>query len=289
MKPCSIYAKRGDLNNAIADWEAVLRINPNHAAAREYIVTVGVGALAVSTINLEDRITRIGTAAGASAKETNEFKRRLFEVAQMPDIKVKPDSLLAAADTITGTGVSLEYVEANLRTIGLAIQGIGLSGEEAGSIFNTFEKLGFSADETALAMDKLADISDAGKGMGASDLIKALPGLMEVHSAIGDTAGNMEDLFIAMQVLGRGTKSPMKAVSTFTATMQELADPNKRQMLEQTFGVMIRDENTGKMRDFADIMQDLVAKINSAISIHCPKYLVIPPWMQFGPTNGGAV
>ena len=227
-------------------------------------VTVGVGAMVAATVNIEDRVTRIGTAAGATARETNEFKRRLFEVAQMPDIKINPDSLFAAAETITGTGISLEYVEKNLRTIGLAIQGIGLSGEEAGAMFNTFEKLGYSAEETAAAMDKLADISDAGKGMGANDLIKSLPGLMEVHSAIGDTAGNMEDLFIAMQVLGRGTKSPMKAVSTFTATMNELADPAKRQELEKYFDVMIQDKTTGKMRDFADIMKDLIAAKDKA-------------------------
>jgi tetratricopeptide (TPR) repeat protein len=33
------YYNVGDLDRAIADWEEVLRINPNHANAKQYIET----------------------------------------------------------------------------------------------------------------------------------------------------------------------------------------------------------------------------------------------------------
>jgi cytochrome c-type biogenesis protein CcmH/NrfG len=34
------YAKKGDLDRAIADWEAVLRLDPNNAGARQAIEVI---------------------------------------------------------------------------------------------------------------------------------------------------------------------------------------------------------------------------------------------------------
>jgi hypothetical protein len=212
-----------------------------------------------SVINIDDKLVRVGTAAGASAKDINGFRRAVFATAQMPDIKMDTAGLIEASEVITGTGVSLGFVQNNLRNIGLLMKGVGLSGAEAGALFNGFEKLGYTTGQISSSMDRMADLTDAGKGMGLNFLAKALPGLMEMHSVIGDTPEDMEKLVTAMQVLGKGTKSDTRAVAAFNSIMNELADPQKRDALQRGLGIKIKNEDTGRMRDFGGVMKDLAA------------------------------
>ena len=220
-------------------------------------VAVGFGAAIKATIDLDDRLVRIGTNAGASADKVNKFKRQLFDVAKAPDVKMNTDSLLAAVETLTDKAVGLDFVEKNMRNIALAMKATGINGQEAGNAFAVFEKLNYSSEEILDTLNKMSVISDSAGGFGLSKFTQAMPGLMEMNSTIGDSSDDLIKLYNSMQILGKGTKNETRAVAAYNAMLTELSDPRKQEILQRQLGIKVRDEDTGKFRDFSDILKEI--------------------------------
>jgi hypothetical protein len=84
---------------------------------------VSIGALSTvkSTIDLDNRMARLGLTANASAQEVNDLKRQIFEAAQMPDVKLDTDSIISGLEVIMTKVGDLQFVEDNVRNIALAI------------------------------------------------------------------------------------------------------------------------------------------------------------------------
>ena len=222
-------------------------------------VTLGFGAAVKASIDLDDRLVRIGTDAGASAEEVNKFRRQLYDVARAPDIKMDTAPLLDAVEVLTGKAIGLEFVEENIRSIALAMKATGISGEEAGNAFAVFEKLGYSSDEILSTLDQMAVIADTAGGFGLSKFTQAMPGLMEMNSTIGDSSEDLIKLYNTMQILGKGTKDEAKAVEVYNAMLTELSDPRKQELLHRQLGIQVRDKDTQQFRDFGDIMNEIAA------------------------------
>jgi hypothetical protein len=88
-------------------------------------LTLSVGAAAKGVIEMDQRMTRLGISANASADEVSKLKRAIFDAAQMPDIKVDPSGIIGGIETIVNKTNDLQFAQDNLRNIGLAIQATG--------------------------------------------------------------------------------------------------------------------------------------------------------------------
>ena len=221
-------------------------------------VTIGVGAAVKTYIDLDDRIVRIGTDIGATAKQTNELKRSLYEVAQDPAIKMGTDSLMSAMETFSGKNFDTEFIKDNLRDVGIAMKATGASGEEMANFFIESYKKGMDKNEIKKSLDDMSVIGDQlHNQFSLSAFTKALPGLEAVNTLLGKSAMNTTELFTAMNILGAGTKSPQRAVAAYSSIVNELADPKKQEALYK-LGVKVRD-SSGQFRNLSDILQDIAA------------------------------
>ena len=222
---------------------------------------VSIGALAAvnSTINLDERMVRLGLSANASAAEINELKRQIFETSQMPDIKLNTDSIISGLEVIMTQGGDLEFVRDNVRSIALAMQATGVSGDAMGAVFHEFAKFGYSVEEILPLLDDL--VAQGGKGKFTfGEFAKNAAAVYTAYSNIGSSPEHIRKANAAMQILTAGTRSSQAAVRALNSTMEELSDPEKQRKLRNFFGINVRDSATGEFRDFSDIMFDIAAK-----------------------------
>lgn len=219
-------------------------------------VSLSLGAASNQIIDLDARLTRMGMTADASAEQINALKQKIFEAAQDPNIKMDPSKIVDALDVVMTKTGSLEYVEANIKNIAVALQASGAAGEEMGDVFSEFQKKGFAAAEISQLMDDLVKQGDQGE-YTFQKFAKTGKAVLSSYSTIGSTVEDVKKLNAVMQVLTAGTPSEDVAATALNSIISELSDPKKQEQLG-IIGVRVRD-TAGNFRDLADIMQDILA------------------------------
>ena len=193
--------------------------------------------------------------ADASAEQVNKLKQKIFEAAQDPNIKIDPSKIIDALDVVMTKTGNLEYVEDNIKNIAVALQATGETGESIGDVFSEFQKFGYSAESITGLMDDMVKQGDQGE-YTFGKFAKTAKAVLSAYSPIGTSVEDTKKLGAVMQILIAGTKNEEAAVTSLDAIMSELSDPKKQEQLG-LIGVAVRD-NTGKFRDLADIMQDVL-------------------------------
>ena len=218
-------------------------------------VSLSLGAASNQIIDLDARLTRMGMTADASAEQVNRLKQKIFEAAQDPNIKMDPSKIVDALDVVMTKTGNLDYVEANVRNIAVAMQAAGSAGEDMGDVFSEFQKRNYSADKISHLMDVLVKQGDQGE-YTLQKLAKTGKAVLSSYSTIGDTVEDVKKLNAVMQILVADTKNEELAATALDAVISELSDPKKQEKLG-IIGVAVRDTE-GKFRDLADIMDDIL-------------------------------
>ena len=219
-------------------------------------VSLSLGAASNQIIDLDARLTRMGMTADASAEQINTLKQKIFEAAQDPNIKIDPSKIVDALDVVMTKTGSLEYVEANIKNIAVALQASGAAGEEMGDVFSEFQKKGFAAAEISQLMGDLVKQGDQGE-YTFQKFAKTGKAVLSSYSTIGSTVEDVKKLNAVMQILVADTKNEELAATALDAVIAELSDPNKQEKLG-IIGVRVRD-SAGEFRDLAEIMDDVLA------------------------------
>jgi len=219
-------------------------------------VSLSLGAASNEIIDLDARLARMGMTADASAEQINALKQKIFEAAQDPNIKIDPSKIVDALDVVMTKTGSLEYVEANIKNIAVALQASGAAGEEMGDVFSEFQKKGFAAAEISQLMDDLVKQGDQGE-YTFQKFAKTGKAVLSSYSTIGSTVEDVKKLNAVMQILVADTKNEELAATALDAVIAELSDPNKQEKLG-IIGVRVRD-SAGEFRDLAKIMDDVLA------------------------------
>lgn len=218
-------------------------------------VSFSVGAATKEIIELDNRLTRIGLTADASAEQVASLKQKVFEAASDSSIKIDTTSINDALDVVMTKTGDLKYAEDNIRNIAIAIQATGEQGASIGSVFAEFQKFGYSAEQITQLMDDMVKQGDQG-AFTFGEFAKAGSAVISAYSPIGTAPEDIKKANAAMQIIMKGTKSAEIAVTALGSAMSELSSPDKQQKL-MAIGVRVRDES-GKFRDFNDIMADLL-------------------------------
>lgn len=218
-------------------------------------VSLSVGAATKEIIQLDNRLTRIGLTADASAEQVNQLKQKVFEAASDSSIKIDTTSINDALDVVMTKTGDLKYTEDNIRNIAIAIQATGEQGASIGSVFAEFQKFGYTADQITNLMDDMVKQGDQG-AFTFGEFAKAGSAVISAYSPIGTAPEDIKRANAAMQIIMMGTKNAEIAVTALGSAMSELSSPDKQAKL-MAIGVRVRDES-GKFRDFNDIMADLL-------------------------------
>ena len=227
---------------------------------------VGVGMAVNHVIALEARLTRLGTQAGVSQDHMEALNARIYQVAQAPDIRIDSGSMLDAIDSIIERTGDLQFVEDNLRSIGLAMQATGGDGASIGGLFAEFQKMGLGADEAIEALDTLTLQGKHG-AFTLENLAALGPRVISAYTATGRRgADSLREMGAALQVIRQATGSSEQAATSFEAMMNNLSDPAKQERLRD-LGVEVRDVMTGQFRPITEIMREAVEQSEGSIEV----------------------
>jgi len=229
------------------------------------------GAAGIGTFkmigNLEERFVRLGIDASASAEKMDELKKKIFEVAKAPDIRLDPGQILAAIELIIQKTGDLSFTEENIRNIGLAIRAAGAEGSAVGAVAAEFQKQKFIAKEVAEAMDVLLVQGKEG-AFAFRDLASLGPRIFPSYFAATARRGvaAVKEVGAVLQAANQAIGEPSSTVTSFSALLRELNDPQKRKLLKGKGIKIFEPGSTKVLRSVPDIMEDVVKKTRGSLS-----------------------
>jgi len=210
-------------------------------------VALGTAALARGGIEFQDTVRRIATNTGAYGREANEFGRALLRAAY--DAKVSEREMLAFASAAASSAVSLDDIAKNMPFMADLIQGVGVSGDEAGRLLAAFLNRGADADTLQRKLNKIVEITAQLGNASLPELLRYLSSLLETKD--GGLEG-IVDMVIAVNMLCMGTDRVSQAAYQYRAAMNDFARPEVREAIQREIYFKITDDHT-----FAEIMQVL--------------------------------
>ena len=222
------------------------------------------GAGAAGTIkmvaDLEERMTYLGINAGKSAEEMDALKKKIFEVAQSPDIRVDPSQIMDAIDSIIERTGDFGLMEDNIRNIGLAIRAAGLEGQDAGLwISELGDKFNIKSAEAVIeSLDHSINAAKAGS-FAFRDYASQGSRLAAAYAALGRQGPTATaEIDAVMQMINKGVGSPEMAATAFEALLRTLNDADKVKKLHAV-GIQLTDpEDPKRMRSVVDIMKEII-------------------------------
>lgn len=227
-------------------------------------VSLSVGSAAKEIINLDAKMTAFGTTMNMSAERVNKLKQSLFDTAVASNVKIGTDELMAAMDSIAERTGDAEFIEANMRNIGVAIRATGAAGADIGGLYSEIQKMGLSAEEAATAVSTLAVQGNNGAFV-MKDLASLGPRTIAAYTATGRSGTKaLVEMGAALQVIRRGTGSSEQAATAFESVMRNLTSPDKQQKL-RSLGIEVRDSFTKEFRPITELMTEIVEKSGGSL------------------------
>jgi phage tail tape-measure protein len=225
----------------------------------------GIGTLR-SLSRMEERFTRLGIQAQKSEEEMEGLRRKIFETARAPDIRVDPSQITSAIESIVEKTGDLEFAQENIRNIGLAISATGAAGQNIGEIMAEFQKMDIK--DSAEILRVLDTLNQQGK-QGAftlQNLASLGPRVVTAYTAMGrEGAGAIKEMGAALQVIRMGTGSSEMAATAFEALLRTLQNADKVKAL-QNGGIQIFDpKELEKGRQVLRPINELMVEIIQAV------------------------
>lgn len=227
-------------------------------------VSLSVGAAAKEIINLDSKMTAFGVTMNMSAERINNLKQSFFNTATESNIKIGTDELMSAMDSIAERTGDADFIEANMRNLGIAIRATGASGESIGGLYSEIQKMALSAEEAATAVSTLAVQGNNGAFV-MKDLATLGPRTIAAYTATGRSGAQaLIEMGAALQVIRRGTGSSEQAATAFESVMRNLTSPDKQQKL-RSLGIEVRDSFTKEFRPITELMTEIVEKSGGSL------------------------
>ncbi|WP_273152848.1 hypothetical protein [Methylophaga thiooxydans] len=216
-------------------------------------------------VSLERRFTRLGIQANIGAEAIDELKKKIYETAQSPDIRVDPSQITSAIESIVEKTGDLDFAEANIRNIGLAIQATGAEGTSIGEVLGEFQKMGIVLEKDVLTALDTLNVQGKEGAFTLQNIAALGPRVVTAYTSMGRQGiPAIREMGAALQVIRQGTGSSEMAATAFEALMRTLSDSKKIDMLKSG-GIKIFDAEAlsrGEevLRPINEIMVDIIKK-----------------------------
>ncbi|BBO75193.1 hypothetical protein DSCW_26100 [Desulfosarcina widdelii] len=218
----------------------------------------GIGTIRM-VANLEARFTRLGINANKSADYMERLKKQIFEISNLPEIRIDPSQLTnAVAELVEKTG-DLPYAVENLKNMATAIQAAGAGGLYIGGITAEFQKMGLTKPGDVLQALDILTVQGKQGAFTFQNLAGLGPRLFTAYTALGRTGlPAIREMGAVIQMIRQGTGGPEQAVTSYEALLRALSDDKKIKILERG-GIKVK-ESANVWRPINKIMEDIVKR-----------------------------
>lgn len=235
-----------------------------------------IGAVAAATAGLQQALAAVGeyaefeddllavkALANASEVEFQRLKTAAFELAGAAG---GPKAIAAAMGELAASGADVDEILSNVDLVGKlsgASRG-ALNFKDSGDLLtNTIKQLRLGMDAAVPVADRLAKGWNTAGHDGAElgdALAQVLPVATELYGHLGDTAP-LEKSVAVINVLAETYKKGSEGGNAYLMMLRALAKPvgEGAAALEKYKDQVTVFDETGRIRDFADIIDDLAA------------------------------
>lgn len=248
------------------------------ALGNRYVALAGgaAGAGAVRFIgNLQERMTYLGIQAGKTDEEIAVLKNRIFEIAQMPDIRLDPAQIMDAVDKIVEKTGDLDFAAANLRNIGLAARAANAAGVDIGGLVSEFKKLGIESESAVLrAIDTLVSQGKAG-AFTLQNLASQGERATAAYASMGYQGQEaVQAMGALLQMARMGTGSAETATTAYEAMLRTIVSKGKDL---QKAGIAVFDpeklkQGVEEFRPMPEIIKDILRKADGKATLLQPLF-----------------
>ena len=229
---------------------------------------VGVVAAAKGVIDFDAQLQQLAIDADISDQRLAQVKQRIFEIANLPTLRVDTDQLLAGIKEVTARTGDIEIAMDNLESIGLLMAATGATGVDSGAmVANFYEKFQIKNPKQLLStLDEAARLGKQG-AFELRDLATEGNAVSAAYAATGRTGPvAAREMLALLQVIRRTTPSAAEAATSFERLISTLIAEKAQDL--QNSGIQIWDPDKLKQgvkiaRDIPGIIRDILKASNA--------------------------
>lgn len=193
----------------------------------------------------QDRLVRLGISAQISKEKIDDLNRKIYETAQLPNIRINPSELTSAVEAIVEKTGDIQFATDNLKNLALTIQATGSSGTDVGKMAAEMEKIGITGSNKLLKAVDVLNMQSVSGALKLKDLAALAPQVLTAYDAVTHSARGpiktIRELGAAMQMIKRGVKSAEEAGTAFDALISDLTNPKKLAKLHKQLHIQVFD------------------------------------------------
>ncbi|WP_413207970.1 hypothetical protein [Rhodospirillum sp. A1_3_36] len=225
-----------------------------------FLSAAGIGVAVKGVGSLDDRMRRLGIESGKSDEKIAALKSRIFEVANMPDIRLDPDQLISALEEVQGLTGNLDFGVDALREVGLALQGTGADGSALGKVLST---MNLTMDIKSTDDVRAALAVMIGQGKEGAFVFRELAGegpsaMAAIASSGRRGVGALREMGAVLQALRPNFGGPAEVVTAYEAFFETLQNGKNIEFLKANGIDIWEDEAKGIMKSFPTLTRAIM-------------------------------
>lgn len=152
------------------------------------IAGIGSSLTVKQVADFDALMRRMGTDAQLTTEQVKTLHEGIRDISNQKDIRLEAPSLAQGASELLGKTGDYEYVQENLRNMGLLMQAFGVDGQTAAGLMAQFWEKGVKGpEEVSKMLDKLYAQFAVGS-VSVADIAKVAPKLFSIVSDQGPVA-----------------------------------------------------------------------------------------------------
>jgi len=235
------------------------------------LAATAAGTVAVRSIaSMEDRLTALGIQAGVTDDRLASLKKRIFDVAKQPSVRLDPQEILAGLEKVVSITGNFDVAVGNINNIAHAIRASGSAGEDVGALVaNLFQKFNIRDAKTMAKMLGLLSQQGEKGAFELKDLATQGNRVTAAFAATGRTGtAAVREMGALLQMIQRNTGSADEASTAFERMLATITQEKVSEL--QKNGIQIWDQKqlakgNKVARSIPDIIKDIVIATNGDV------------------------
>ncbi|KFB96851.1 phage minor tail protein, partial [Trabulsiella guamensis ATCC 49490] len=216
------------------------------------------GSLAVRQVaDFDAQMRRMGTDAQLSLEEVDALREQIRDVSNMKDIRIAAPDLGSGAGELLGKTGDYQFVQDNLRNMGLLMQAFGVDGQTAAGLLAQFWEKGIKgSNDVSIMLDKLYAQFAVGS-VSVADLAKVAPKLFSIIQDQGPVAISQMGAFL--QVFSKNKGSAEETTTSIQAMYAALSNKDNIKFLKSN-GIDVFKKGTRELKLPFELMKEILKK-----------------------------
>ncbi|SIO94787.1 hypothetical protein [Vibrio spartinae] len=217
------------------------------------------GTMVKGVADFDKIIRRMGTNAQMSDEQVASLRESIKAIADQDDIRIDMSLLAEGVDELQSLTGAAEFVQDNIRNLGIAMQGFGVDSKYAAGLLAKFYEKGITKPQEVLqTLDQL--FAQFAKGsLSVADIARVAPSLFSIIQDKGPEA--IAQMGALAQVFAKNKSSAEEVVTSIQGVYSSLTDKKNIEFLKNQ-GVNVFVKGTQNIKKPIELLNEVLKAAN---------------------------